>query len=136
MVKALGRVARRQRPSRFTAPRRQKGRQSRATLPRGIGVPCWETTSAVQPTFLGIATVLISSAMVASWHPPTGATLPEGGSVWGVVVQPSPVVGLDSLGSSPCSGSTPPPPPLPPTRQRNNIVLEKRCGNSTNSGDY
>ena len=37
----------------------------------------------------GIVTVLILKAMVASWHP-TGVQYLGGGSVWDVVVQPSP----------------------------------------------
>ena len=58
----------------------QKVRQSRATQPRYTDVPDWvKTTSAMQPAFLGIVTVLMLSAMVASWHP-TGATLAEGRS--------------------------------------------------------
>ena len=42
-------------------------------------VPDWVTTPAVQPHLVGIVTVLIFSAMVASWHP-TGVTLAEGRS--------------------------------------------------------
>ena len=70
-------------------PKWQKVRQSRATQPRSTDVPDWGTSLCRGTHLSGIVTVLILSAMVASWHP-TGATLAEGGSVWDVAVQPNP----------------------------------------------
>ena len=85
----LGRVAR-QRPSRFIYC--QGGRRSaslvqliRPDVGRPTDVPDWATTSAVQATFWELVTVLMISAMVASWHP-TRCNLKGGGSVWDVAV--------------------------------------------------
>ena len=69
----------------------QKVRQFRATQTRCLHSPrLSDNFCRAKPPF-GIATVLMSSAMVASWYP-SGATMSEGRSGWDVVVQLTPAL--------------------------------------------